>query len=327
MAQKKQTVQKEQKGGKVGAVGITSVISAILFFIAYLMGWVDVSVEGVSGPETEGSGQSTVQKIGELDDYAEDELRIHIIDVGQGDSIFIQAPSRNILIDAGEEGYGPTVMGYLDRLGVDSVDVIIATHPHSDHIGDMDYVIKNLRRVGVVYTGEMPESAIPTTRCYENFLNAIIQKDADFKFATIGTSLKLGENSSLKFVGPVEPFEEYNNNSLVCRVTFGSQTFLFGGDSSKEAEELLLKKGTDISCDYMHVAHHGSSSSTTQEYLDAVDPKYATISCGEDNSYGHPNSSVVERLEKKNVEYYRTDISGNIVVVSDGESINIFTEK
>ena len=189
------------------------------------------------------------------------------------------------------------------------------------------YVIKNLKKVGVVYTAEIPESAIPTTRCYENFLNAIIDKDIEFKYATIGTALKLGDNGTLKFVGPVEPFEEYNNNSLVCRVKFGSRTFLFGGDSSKEAEKLLLQKGTDISADYMHVAHHGSSSSTTKEYLDAVNPKYATISCGEDNSYGHPNKSTLERLQEKGVKYYRTDLRGNIMVMSDGETIEIATEK
>ena len=319
---------RREKNDKNGTGGILAAIGVMILFIAYLMGWVDIPDEVFLYPLDTSGGSSAVENSEpESLPVSTEELKIHIIDVGKGDCVLIQAPAKTILIDTGEEGYGPIVMGYLDNLGIDSIDVIIATHPHSDHIGDMDYVIKKLKKVGVVYMAETPESMIPTTRCYENLLNAIIEKNAVLKTAAIGSSLKLSENGRLTFMGPVEPFEDYNNNSLVSRIAFGNRAFLFGGDSSREAEELLLKTGKNISCDYMHIAHHGSSSSTTQAYLDAVDPAYATISCGEDNSYGHPNRSVIKSLEQKGVKYYRTDLHGNILVVSDGEKIKITTEK
>lgn len=304
---------------------------AALMTFAYFMGWIELPTrDGTpqsSAAVQYSSGETPVESAALEEPEEKRELKIHIINVGQGDSIFIQAPDRTILIDAGEEGYGPTVMGYLDELGVDSIDVMIATHPHSDHIGDMDYVIKHLKKVGVLYMSKIPDSVMPTTRCYENLLQAAIDKGTAVKTAKIGVSLKLGEDCKLTFIGPVEPFEDYNNNSLVCRIVFEDNAFLFGGDSSEDAEKLLLEKGTDISCDYMHIAHHGSSGSTTNAYLDAVSPQYATISCGKDNSYGHPHNEILKKLKERNIEYYRTDINGNIVVTSDGENISVATEK
>ncbi len=304
---------------------------AALLTFAYFMGWIELPQNAEEPPQSSAVQQRSeiASQEGGAPDEPEDkpELKIHIIDVGQGDSILIQAPDRTILIDAGEEGYGPTVMGYLDALGVDRIDVMIATHPHSDHIGDMDYVIKNLKKVGVLYMSRIPDGAIPTTRCYENLLQAALDKGVTVKTAKIGVSLKLGEDCKLTFVGPVEPFEDYNNNSLVSRITFGDNAFLFGGDSSADAEKLLLEKGTDISCDYMHIAHHGSRSSSSDAYLDAIAPKYATISCGKNNSYGHPNEETLNKLKKRNIKYYRTDLDGSIVVVSDGNRITVKTQK
>ncbi len=318
-----------RKGGIIGS--IAAAFMAALLTFAYFMGWIELPQSNEAPPQSSAvqlySESEMPQSVPPSEPEDKPELRIHIINVGQGDSILIQAPDRTILIDAGEEGYGPTVMGYLDALGVDRIDVMIATHPHSDHIGDMDYVIKHLKKVGVLYLSKIPDSVIPTTRCYENLLQAALDKGVTVKTARIGVSLKLGEDGKLTFVGPVEPFEDYNNNSLVSRIVFGNNAFLFGGDSSVDAEKLLLEKGTDISCDYMHIAHHGSRSSSSDAYLDAVGPKYATISCGKDNSYGHPNKETLEKLKKRRIEYYRTDLDGNIVVTSDGENITITTQK
>ena len=252
---------------------------------------------------------------------------MHVIDVGQGDCILIQAPEKNVLIDSGEEGCGPGIMGYLDALGVNRLDIIVATHPHSDHIGDMDYVIRRIGTVGTVYTTEIPENVLPTTRCYENLLEAIAIRRRELKTAVIGSVISLGEDCTLTFIGPVEPFEDYNDDSLVCRVVFGENAFLFGGDSGAAAEALLLESGTDISCECIHLAHHGSSHSSTEAYLDAVGPSIATISCGRDNDYGHPHRATLERLKARGIAYYRTDLQGNIVVTSDGKSITVETER
>jgi len=256
-------------------------------------------------------------KEGEVSDAP---FSVHVIDVGQSDSMLIKAPEMNILVDAGEEGNGRTICNYLESQGVEKVDILIATHPHSDHIGDMDYVIKNIE-VGKILTGEIPESAVPTTKVYENFLLAAKDKNLKIKEVKPGERYELGDGCVMTVLGPVEPFEDYNNNSIVCKIEYKGFSMIFGGDSSKEAEELLLKENKDLSADLMIVSHHGSSSSTTKEYLNAINPKYAIISCGRDNSYGHPHEETLEKLEAKKITVYRTDLSGNIICETDGEKI------
>lgn len=206
---------------------------------------------------------------------------------------------------------------------------MLATHPDSDHIGGMDTVLENIDVPGGVFFGEMPDDLIPTTKTYEDVLDVIEEKDIPLFTAAAGDTIDLGSGAVLTVLGPVDPqaADNKNNTSLVTRLDFGESSFLFNGDQEEDMEEMLVQSGADLDCDVMTMGHHGSSTSSSQEYLDAVTPEYASISCGRGNQYGHPHDETIEKLEAMGVEYYRTDLDGNITFTSDGETISVRTEK
>ena len=255
------------------------------------------------------------------------QAKVYIIDVGQGESILITTEEKSMLIDAGENNMGDDVLTFLDTLGLDKIDYAIATHPHSDHIGGLDTVMQEIP-VGEVFFGPIPDKIVPTTKTFEDVLDVIEEKDIPLSTTTPGQTIDLGSGAVVTILGPVtEDIEDLNNTSVVCRLDFGETSFLFNGDQETPMEELLLQSGADLDCDMMTMGHHGSSTSSSQEYLDAVSPEYASISCGRGNKYGHPHEETVEKLEEMGVEYYRTDLSGNITFTSDGENISVRTEK
>ncbi len=254
-------------------------------------------------------------------------LEIHVIDVGQGESIFVRTQEKTVLIDAGENNKGEVVERYLKSQGVTSLDLVIGTHPHSDHIGGMDYVVDHFP-VKRIIMPPLKESQVPTTKTYTDLLQSIANAGLEITLSHPGDEYSLGGGAVLKILGPVGEFSDLNNLSVVSKITFGEHAFLFNGDSSKEAEAALLtQKGLDPSADVLFVGHHGSYTSTSQPYLDAVDPSYASISVGADNDYGHPHQETIQKLEKLGIPYYRTDLCGNIVFISDGSSISVSTQK
>ena len=257
------------------------------------------------------------------------ELKVYIIDVGQGESILISTEERSMLIDAGENDKGDEVLDFIHDLGLEQLDYVLATHPDSDHIGGMDTVLENIDVTEGVFFGEMPDKLIPTTKTYEDVLDVIEEKDIPLFTALAGDTIDLGSGAVLTVLGPVDPqaADSKNNTSLVTRLDFGESSFLFNGDQEEDMEEMLVQSGADLDCDVMTMGHHGSSTSSSQEYLDAVTPEYASISCGRGNQYGHPHDETIEKLEAMGVEYYRTDLDGNITFTSDGENISVRTEK
>lgn len=260
---------------------------------------------------------------------ASGELKVYVIDVGQGESILITTEENSLLIDAGENDKGDEVLDFIKQLGLTKLDYVLATHPDSDHIGGMDTVLENIDVPGGVFFGEMPDDLIPTTKTYEDVLDVIEEKDIPLFTAAAGDTIDLGSGAVLTVLGPVDPqaADSKNNTSLVTRLDFGESSFLFNGDQEEDMEEMLVQSGADLDCDVMTMGHHGSSTSSSQEYLDAVTPKYASISCGRGNQYGHPHDETIEKLEAMGVEYYRTDLDGNITFTSDGETISVRTEK
>ena len=254
---------------------------------------------------------------------------VHFIDVGQGESILITTEENSLLIDAGENDKGDEVLDFIKQLGLTELDYVLATHPDSDHIGGMDTVLENIDVPGGVFFGEMPDDLIPTTKTYEDVLDVIEEKDIPLFTAAAGDTIDLGSGAVLTVLGPVDPqaADSKNNTSLVTRLDFGESSFLFNGDQEEDMEEMLVQSGADLDCDVMTMGHHGSSTSSSQEYLDAVTPEYASISCGRGNQYGHPHDETIEKLEAMGVEYYRTDLDGNITFTSDGETISVRTEK
>jgi competence protein ComEC len=250
-------------------------------------------------------------------------LIIHYIDVGQADSILIITPGKKVmLIDAGNNNDGDDVVEYLRNQGISRIDVAVGTHPHEDHIGGLDTVIRNFD-IGKIY---MPK-AVNATKTFEDVLAAVKDKGLKINTAEGGRDIAIDSRIESLFLAPNSgEYKDLNNYSAVVKLTFGETSFLFAGDAEDVSEEEMLQKGYDLKADVLKVGHHGSSSSTTPEFLEEVDPEYAVIMTGKDNEYGHPHKEVMERLKNKGIKVYRTDQNGTVVVESDGRNITFSTK-
>ena len=245
------------------------------------------------------------------------ELKIHFLDVGQADSILIQQGSTTMLIDAGNNGDDKTVKDYITGLGIKKIDHLIGTHPHEDHIGGLDYIINSFE-IGKIY---MPK-ATATTETFKDVLTAIKNKGMKVTTPVPGDSFKLGD-ATVTVLGPNgETYSETNDYSIVVKISYGNTAFLLTGDAEHISEKEMITKGFDLKADVLKTGHHGSSSSTSQEFLDKVNPKYAVISAEKGNSYGHPHKETVDKLKAKGIPVYRTDESGTIIATSDGKNIS-----
>jgi competence protein ComEC len=250
------------------------------------------------------------------------DLIVSIIDVGQADSILIQLPnSQSMLIDAGNNGDGDDVVSFIRGKGISKIDYVLATHPHEDHIGGMDDVINGFD-IGKVY---MPR-ATTTTATFEDMLLAIQSKGLKVDTASAGVTILDSDGLSIKLLAPVgSGYDDLNNFSAVAKLTYGSTSFLFQGDAEGLSETEMLDSGANLSADVLKVGHHGSDSSTIDEFLTKVSPKFAAISCGTDNQYGHPTQAVLDRLA--DIKTYRTDLNGTITFVSNGKEVSVSSQK
>lgn len=255
----------------------------------------------------------------------EGELQVYFIDVGNADSILIRQGEVNALIDAGERGDGDNVLTYLNQQGVKKLDLVIATHPHADHIGGMTDVIEGIA-IDKFVMSFMPEDETPTTATYLNMLTALDEKSIPVEEAKPGAVYTLG-TAQLTVLAPLSESDEANNISVVTRLTFGERSFLFMGDAETAVENELLFSGRPLSADVIKVGHHGSNTSSSQAFLSKVAPKYAIVPCGEGNSYGHPHDEVLTRLEKMGVTIYRADVHGHIAITTDGKTLTFSTQK
>lgn len=255
----------------------------------------------------------------------EGELQVMFIDVGNADSILIRQGEVSALIDAGERGDGDDVLAYLNAQGVKKLDLVIATHPHADHIGGMADVINGIP-VDKFVMSFMPDDETPTTATYLNMLTALDEKSVPVEEASPGTVYPLG-TAQLTVLGPLSETDEANNISVVTRLTFGERSFLFMGDAEKDVEKELLQSGRTLSADVLKVGHHGSNTSSSQAFLSVVDPDIAIVPCGKGNSYDHPHAEVLSRLEKLGATIYRADVHGHISIVTDGKNLDVSTQK
>jgi competence protein ComEC len=249
------------------------------------------------------------------------QLKVHFIDVGQADSILIQQGNSTMLIDAGNNGDDQVIKSYLDSQGVKSLDVLVGTHAHEDHIGSMDYIINSLN-VGKVYFPKQTS----TTKTFEDFVIAVKNKGLKLTVPTVGSTFKVGDATVTILAPNGTGYEDANDYSIVVKVAFESTSFLLTGDAEAVSETQMLSKGLDLSATVLKVGHHGSKSSTGQSFLDKVNPKYAVISVGKGNSYGHPTQDVMNRLKAKSIPVYRTDESGTVVATSDGTNVSFINK-
>lgn len=250
-------------------------------------------------------------------------LMIHFIDVGQGDAILVQMPGgENMLIDGGEREAAGKVLEYLQSQRAEKLDVLLATHPHSDHIGGLAEVIHNME-VKKVYMPEISHSS----QAFLSLLSEIKARGLTINKARAGVSLDFRE-VQCSIIAPVgEEYDDINNYSAVVKLSYGDHTFIFTGDAEEQSEKEQIDSGAELRADVLKLGHHGSSSSSSKVYLDAVSPEFAVIMCGKDNSYGHPHKETLQKLEEAGVKVYRTDQMGNIIISSDGESLSIITEQ
>lgn len=250
----------------------------------------------------------------------EKELFVHYIDVGQGDSILIQFPEDKVaLIDGGTREAGEKVVGYIKSLGLKRLDYLIATHPHEDHIGGLPEVIRNFE-IGKIY---MPNKTA-NTKIFEELLTEIENKG--LKITIVEGFKTIIDDENLKFVtlGPLkDSYSNTNDFSIVTKIEYGENSFLFTGDIEREAEMDLVEEGLEIKANVLKVAHHGSNTSSTIEFLEEVEPDYSVISLGKDNPYGHPHKEVMDRLNAIGTKILRTDELGDIVIKANGKDITI----
>jgi len=249
-------------------------------------------------------------------------ISVHFVDVGQGDAILIQASSgETVLIDGGEEDSG--VVQYLQNLGITHLNLVIATHPNSDHIGGLLQVLNTIPVNEVVTNGVKH-----TTLTYENFLDAIITSKAEYKEAKRGDTISIG-NLKFDVLSPISNNDEdLNNGSLILRLIYGKVSFLFTGDAQQAAEESMIGSGLDVTATILKVAHHGSRNGSPLDFLAAVHPQVAIYSAGLGNDYGHPYPETLTALKSVgDVIIYGTDVNGTIIVTTDGIEYSIETSK
>ena len=254
--------------------------------------------------------------------YAENgTLTVYFIDVGQADSSIVICDGDVLMIDGGNVADSQFIFSVLrNTLGIQHIDYMIATHPHEDHVGGLAAAL-NACSVDVLYTPVLEYD----TKAFHSMVKYAQMQETDIKIPSLDDSFMVG-TARIDIIGPLKKYSNTNDLSIVCKLTYGQTSFLFGGDIEWEAEHDLAESGVNLRADVLKVSHHGSDTSSSYLYLRSVMPTYAIISVGAKNSYGHPSESVMSRLEDAGVIVMRTDQLGTIVCTSDGTELGFSTK-
>ncbi|EMU53946.1 ComEC/Rec2 family competence protein [Clostridium butyricum] len=246
-------------------------------------------------------------------------MYVHYINVDQGDAILIQVNNKNLLIDSGPKSHKKQLVKFLNDLNISKLDYVIATHPHEDHIGNMNTVL-NSYKVQSFYAPKV----YSYTKSFEQMIDSLKSNNLKINPIKRGcNTINLGFQTNVEVFSPInDTYDNENNYSPVIKISFGNNSFLFTGDAEKEIEDKLILLNDDLKADILKVSHHGSSSSTSDSFLNRVSPKYAVISVGKNNIYDHPNDTIISKLNTYNIDILRTDIQNNITLISDGTNIS-----
>ncbi|MFA9560665.1 MBL fold metallo-hydrolase [Evansella sp. AB-rgal1] len=248
------------------------------------------------------------------------DMEVHYIDVGQGKATLLKGPSFTILFDAGRHDRND-VVPYLQKLDIKMIDLLVGTHPHADHIGQIDSVMDNFIVKEVWMSGDEH-----TSQTFERVLDSILASDADYHEPRAGETYTIG-SAIIEVINPERLTGNFHEGSISVRIVYGNIAFLFTGDAEHQTERAMINRGHELKANIFHLGHHGSSTSNTKEFLDKVNPEITIYSAGENNSYGHPHVEVVTEITNRNVPIYGTDIHGTIIVKTDGKSYSVYTEK
>ncbi|MCM1175476.1 MAG: MBL fold metallo-hydrolase [Blautia sp.] len=259
---------------------------------------------------------SAVSTIAQAAPNEPEEMKVHFIDVGQGDSTLITCGGHSMLIDAGDDSKGTTIQNYLQKQKVEKLDYLVLTHPDADHIGGAPVIITKFD-IDKVFVSNYEKD----NKTYQKLIQALDNKRLKYSTPEVGTQYLLG-TATVTVLAPDGEYDNPNDSSIALLIQNGDNTFLFTGDAGEDAENDILKNNKDISADVYKAGHHGSRYSTSQNFFKAVNPTYAVISCGEDNSYGHPHAETLNTLRTNGVKVYRTDEDGTIIATSDGKKIS-----
>lgn len=307
------SAKSNKRKNDVCLASIVIAITTLVFSLGYLFA-------GCSIDDLNNTTNSTNQ---------EKSLSVEYIDIGQADSSLIYLPNGEImLIDAGGNSTAKKLSKYLsEEKGITKIDYLVGTHPHEDHIGGLDVIINDFD-IGELYMPKLADSSVPTTKTYNDVLDAIINKNLKANQGIAGVTILEKDDLKIDIIAPnSNKYSNLNNYSIVIKITYGEKSLLFMGDAEELSENEILENSYNVKADVIKCGHHGSHSSSSENFIDAVSPQYAIISCGTDNSYGHPHSETITTFENNNITYYRTDIQGTIYLSCDGKNINITTEK
>ena len=265
-------------------------------------------------------------KLGIIDgiEKQDSDFAVYFLDVGQSDCSIVVCDDKVMMIDTGTKSRNIKIRAALLALEIDKIDYLIVTHPHDDHMGNAADIIKRYNVENII----MPKIATDNqvnTLTFNHLINSIAKYEVNPMTVNFGDRISIG-CAKIDFLAPFEQNDNLNNMSIVLKVSFGDTSFLFQGDAEDTIEKKLLSSDTDISADVIKVGHHGSNTSTGDEYLDRVNPSIAVVSCGADNTYKHPNKQTIDILENEDIKTYITAYDGNIVITSDGKSINVICE-
>ncbi|MGN0706471.1 MAG: ComEC/Rec2 family competence protein [Faecalibacterium sp.] len=246
---------------------------------------------------------------------------MHFIDVGQALSVLVECDGQYLLYDGGNVADGSLVVSYLQQQGVEELEYVFCSHAHEDHVGGLAAALAYFP-ANHVYS---PVTSADTA-CFKNFVKYTQQQGLSVEVPAVGTCWPLC-SAAVQLLGPLALYDDTNDTSLVLRIDYGSTSFLLTGDMEAAAERDLVSSGADLKVDVLQVGHHGSSSSTSYVFLNEVLPEMAVISCGTDNSYGHPHEETLSRLRDAGVDTYRTDLMGTITISSDGANYTVGSEQ
>ncbi|MCL7749370.1 MBL fold metallo-hydrolase [Halalkalibacter alkaliphilus] len=294
----------------------------ILCFITVLL----VTACGTQ-PSTEQSTVNTAPEVSSINNEEaqfNNELLVHYINVGQADATLLEfsdeTESYYILIDAGNWNSGD-VVSYLQKEEISHIDILIGTHPHADHIGQMDQILDLFDVTEVWMSGDET-----TSQTFERVLNAVIESGVDYHEPRAGEVYDIGP-LAIEVINPDQLTGDIHEGSISLRATYGEVSFLFTGDAEEQTEQAMIDRGHQLDSTVLQLGHHGSSTSTTPAFLEAVNPEVAIISAGIDNQYGHPHDEVVSRVENAKIDLYTTFVHGTIIVSTDGKNYNVTTDE